>query len=68
MVDITFEAFGSPVECVNIGIERDLLVEDTETFSFVISPTQDDPAVQVGAMDRSSVIITDEEDGMYNSL
>lgn len=65
MVNIIFLPSGPTVQCVNITIFRDFLVEMTnEQFFFVISPTQADPAVQVSPSDdRATIVIIDEPDG-----
>ena len=63
MVDIIFQPSGPTVECANISIVRDRLVENDELFRFVISPDQADEAVQVGIPSFANVIILDEEDG-----
>lgn len=63
MVDIIFEPTGPLTECVDIGVDRDFLVEFDETFSFSISPDQDDPAVQVGLPDTLGITILDEDGG-----
>lgn len=65
MVDVTFTPSGPPVECVNITIIRDSLVEEAEVFFFTISANQSDEAVVVGALSRSFVLIADEEDGKF---
>lgn len=63
MVDITFDPSGPTVVCVNVTIIRDQLVEeDFESFSFVISPNQTDEAVQLlPPFDRSSILIADAD-------
>ena len=63
MVDIIFRPSGALMQCVNISIERDFLVENDEVFRFVISPDQADEAVQVGMPSYANVTILDEEDG-----
>ena len=63
VVDIVFEPLGSRIECVNISIERDNLVENDESFSFSISAVQSDPAVQVDDPDNLVITILDEENG-----
>ena len=50
--------------CVNISIARDFLVENDETFFFLVSPSQDDEAVQVGMQNTATITILDEEDGI----
>lgn len=63
MLDILFDPEGSLVECTNISIGRDLLVENDEMFRFTISPNQTDESVQVGSPDSLNVTIVDEADG-----
>lgn len=65
MVDIIFVPNGSLVECVNITIIADFLVEDIEAFQFLISPNQLDDAVLVWSPSFATVIILDQEDGNY---
>ena len=61
---ISFLPSRPPVECVNISITRDFLVENDETFFFLVSPSQDDEAVQVGTQNTATITILDEEDGI----
>ena len=63
MEGITFEPNGPFTECVNITIERDLIVENVETFRFFVDPNQEDEAVMVGSPDSAIVTIVDEEEG-----
>ena len=63
MVGITFEPYGPLTECVNIAIDRDFLVEDTESFKFFIDPYQEDEALIVGDQDYADIIILDEAEG-----
>lgn len=51
------------VECANITIERDFLVENQESFLFQILQAQTDPAVVVGTPSSATVTILDEPDG-----
>ncbi len=61
--EIVFLPAGPLVECVNITINSDIRVEEDETFSFAISPTQNDPGVQLGSPSTAEVTIVDQEDG-----
>lgn len=45
-------------------IVRDLVVEDEESFFFVIDPNQADPALMVTPQDFSVISIVDEEGGI----
>lgn len=65
MRDVTFVPSGPQVECVNVSIVRDFLVEEDEMFSFAVSPNQFDGAVQVGTPNTSSITILDEDDGNH---
>ena len=61
---ITFDPYGPTTGCVDIFINRDFLVEYTESFSFNIDEDQDDDSVLVGFPDSAIVDILDEEEGM----
>ena len=63
MAELIFQAQGPTRKCVNITVIRDFLVEEDETFSFLISSDQTDEAVQVGTPSVSTVTILDEENG-----
>ena len=64
MADILFLPDESLVQCVNISIARDFVVEDTETFLFVIASNQSDLAVLVDDNAATSVVsILDEPGG-----
>ena len=65
MVDLTFEPSGPSVECEDIIIIRDFILEDDETFTFAISPSQSDIAVNVGSPSSAVVTIVDDPAGMY---
>ena len=51
-------------ECLDIRINMDLVVEEVETFRFLIDPVQEDGAVSVGSPDSAIVSILDTDDGM----
>lgn len=55
----------SMTECITLGINPDLIVEDPETFRFFIDEDEDqeDGAVSVGEPDSAIVTILDEEEG-----
>jgi hypothetical protein len=63
MTDIVFNPTGPLVECVNITIIRDLLVESNEQFIFRIAAVQDDEAIEVGMLSSAAVTIIDEPNG-----
>lgn len=67
-MDIIFTPAGPSVECVNISINEDFLVEDPEVFSFFISPNQLDEAVQVGPSFVSFVTILDDGGTCYSAF
>lgn len=62
MEDIAFFPAGPQMECTNISIVRDFLVEEDETFSFAITSTQPDPSVEAGTPNISSITILDEDE------
>lgn len=67
LASITFNPAGPSVECININIVRDSLVEENEEmFSFVITPVQADEALVVGSPSSSTVTITDEPNGKHH--
>lgn len=68
MTNIIFDPAGPLVECVDIFIVRDLLVENDEQFFFLISPTQDDEAVEVGSPSLAPVTIEDEPNGKHDCI
>ena len=64
MEPLTFVPNGSLVQCLNVSIERDLVLEEpVEPFRVVIDSTQADPAVVLGANSTSIIYILDEEGG-----
>lgn len=68
MTDIIFDPTDSLVECVDIFIVRDLLVENNEQFFFRISIIQADAAVEVGLPSSAPVTIVDEPNGKHNCV
>jgi hypothetical protein len=49
------------MECVNISIVRDSLVEADERFFFSISLSQLDEAVEVGSPRTATITVLDED-------
>lgn len=62
-MSILFLPNGPLTECANINITRDFVVENTESFVFLIEEAQSDPAVVVGNPNSAEVFIVDEEQG-----
>ena len=60
---ITFDPYGPMTGCLTISIDRDFVVENTESFSFSIDDMQEDVAVEVGMPQSATVTILDEEGG-----
>ena len=63
MGDITFIPGGPLVECVDISIAMETIIEIMEMFSFAISPNQADRAVNIVEPSAANITITDQLDG-----
>lgn len=63
MEDITFTPSGPLVECVDINIEIETIIEVMEMFSFAISPNQADAAVNIVEPSSANITIIDQIDG-----
>ena len=63
MAGITFDPYGPTTGCVDIVINRDLLVEYLENFTVHVDMDQADDSVIAGVPSYATVEITDEERG-----
>lgn len=61
MASVTFQPSGPLRECIDIAINRDFLVENSETFVFALDSEQADEAVALGTQVSTFVVIVDEE-------
>ena len=60
--DLVFQPAGLEIQCANITINSDIIVETAEAFNFTISPSQADRAVNLVEPSYATVTIVDRED------
>ena len=57
---LTFSSGGDSVQCANISITNDSIVEANETFMVTLSLSNASPSITLGSMTTAAVTIVDD--------